>query len=287
MGHAGAIITGSSGTAQAKADAFEARRRARRPDAGRGRRARAGRPVVTPAGHRPAALAGWPVAAARGFLAFLAVAGIGQLLAIAVWAVGDTGASIGAFARHRVDVLRGVPPRRDPARGPRSRRRDRRDGLRRDVALGRGGAAVDHRRRGLAPLPCRADRRRPMRRRGGRARAPRGEGRAVLRAAGLRARVRSSRSRRRCASARSRPASCTCRSRRGRRSPSRSSSRRSPGPPAGSAPGSGTGGRTTGASRERRRSPPAGGGCSSSASPCPSAGSSSPASCSPTARRRC
>lgn len=41
----------------------------------------------------------WRDALERGFAAFLVVAGIGQVLAVAVWAVGDTGASLGAFAR--------------------------------------------------------------------------------------------------------------------------------------------------------------------------------------------
>jgi hypothetical protein len=54
---------------------------------------------VTPPGHRPAAPAGWRVAAVWGFVAFVVVAAIAQLLALAAWAVGDTGASIGAFAR--------------------------------------------------------------------------------------------------------------------------------------------------------------------------------------------
>ncbi|MGZ8585295.1 MAG: hypothetical protein ACXWXP_07450 [Actinomycetota bacterium] len=40
-----------------------------------------------------------PDALGRGFVAFLVVAAAGQFLALAVWAVGDTGASLGAFAR--------------------------------------------------------------------------------------------------------------------------------------------------------------------------------------------
>jgi hypothetical protein len=48
---------------------------------------------------RPARLAGWPDALARGALAFLVVAAVGQALALAVWVVGDTGASLAAFVR--------------------------------------------------------------------------------------------------------------------------------------------------------------------------------------------
>jgi len=54
---------------------------------------------VSSEGDRPALRAGWPDALASGFVAFLAMAGIGQVLAFGAWAVADTGASLGATAR--------------------------------------------------------------------------------------------------------------------------------------------------------------------------------------------
>ena len=54
---------------------------------------------MSSAGDRPALRAGWPDALGRGFVAFLAMAGVGQVLAFAVWAVGNTGTSLGAIAR--------------------------------------------------------------------------------------------------------------------------------------------------------------------------------------------
>lgn len=54
---------------------------------------------MSPGGDRPALAAGWPDALGRGFAAFVAVAVIGQLLALAAWAVADTGASIGSAVR--------------------------------------------------------------------------------------------------------------------------------------------------------------------------------------------
>ncbi len=82
-------------------------------------------------GDRPAIRAGWPDALARGFVAFLAMAGIGQVLAFAVWAVADTGASIGAIARlgwiefgafHHIAIEVDVPDLAvsPPATGPRA-----------------------------------------------------------------------------------------------------------------------------------------------------------------------
>ena len=54
---------------------------------------------MTPPGVRPALAAGWPDALKRGSVAFLAVAGLGQILALAVWALGGTGRSFATFAR--------------------------------------------------------------------------------------------------------------------------------------------------------------------------------------------
>lgn len=54
---------------------------------------------MTPSDVRPALRAGWADALGRGFVAFLAMAGLGQALALAVWALGGTGRSLGAFAR--------------------------------------------------------------------------------------------------------------------------------------------------------------------------------------------
>jgi hypothetical protein len=81
---------------------------------------------VTAGDDRPR-LAGWPDALLRGFLSFLAVAAIGQVLALAVWAVADTGASLGAFARigwmyfgafHHVAIELDVPDLDVSATGP-------------------------------------------------------------------------------------------------------------------------------------------------------------------------
>lgn len=54
---------------------------------------------MNPPDARPAFRAGWADALLRGFVAFLAMAGLGQVLALAVWALGGTGRSFGAFAR--------------------------------------------------------------------------------------------------------------------------------------------------------------------------------------------
>jgi hypothetical protein len=73
---------------------------------------------------RPALRAGRTSALARGFVAFVAVAAIGQALALAVWAVSDTGASLGTFARigwmyvgafHHVAIELDVPNLEVPA----------------------------------------------------------------------------------------------------------------------------------------------------------------------------
>jgi hypothetical protein len=54
---------------------------------------------VTDAGERPAILVGWSEALGRGFAPFLVMAGIGQLLAFALWLSGATRLSIGTIAR--------------------------------------------------------------------------------------------------------------------------------------------------------------------------------------------
>jgi len=54
---------------------------------------------VTVAAGRPRVRAGWADALARGFVALLAIAAIGQVLAFLAWVVADTGASASAAAR--------------------------------------------------------------------------------------------------------------------------------------------------------------------------------------------
>ena len=54
---------------------------------------------MTVPGLRPVLRAGWPDALKRGFLAFVVMAGLGQVLALGVWALAGTGRSFGAFAR--------------------------------------------------------------------------------------------------------------------------------------------------------------------------------------------
>lgn len=54
---------------------------------------------MTVPGVRPVLRTGWPDALKRGFLAFVAMAGLGQVLALGVWALGGTGRSFGTFAR--------------------------------------------------------------------------------------------------------------------------------------------------------------------------------------------
>ena len=54
---------------------------------------------MTAVAGRPWVRAGWADALARGFVAFLAIAGIGQVLAFLAWLVADTGASASAAAR--------------------------------------------------------------------------------------------------------------------------------------------------------------------------------------------
>ncbi|HZD18331.1 MAG TPA: hypothetical protein VE669_09345 [Actinomycetota bacterium] len=48
---------------------------------------------------RPALGAGWPDALRRGFIAFAVMAGLGQALALAVWALAGSGRSLATFAR--------------------------------------------------------------------------------------------------------------------------------------------------------------------------------------------
>src|SRR5688500_18149526 len=64
-----------------------------------GRRARPGRPAVTAVAGRPWIRAGWADALGRGFVAFLAMTAIGQVLAFLGWFVADTGASAAAAVR--------------------------------------------------------------------------------------------------------------------------------------------------------------------------------------------
>ncbi len=54
---------------------------------------------MTRGGGRPVLGTGWSEALGRGFAAFLVMAGIGQVLALSVWAFGKTGASLGAMVR--------------------------------------------------------------------------------------------------------------------------------------------------------------------------------------------